>query len=217
VAVGLAGARPAGAAVELSDLLVPGASLISGPNLVFDQFTFSSTGDMPSAGGLLVQEFQDASGNYGIRLTGGMADLAGGNASTIELNYRVSVVDGGGLVAGISSVLLQGNPTAIGQGSLKITENFNGIPTTLSIFDIAPAGPGNTKLLDSSLLPSMVSSLNVKLSVEGKAKEGAATASIIDQTFTTEDAIPEPSSLAIWFVTLTLFGAVPAAYRRWSK
>ena len=158
---------------------------------------------------------KDAFGNWGIRLVGGMTDIAGGGASTFELGYRVATLDGGGIMAaGISAASLAGNPVAIGEGSFTITESFDGIPTTLTIFDQAPGG---TKLLDSMNLPSILSSLNVQLSTVADAISGGATASFIDQTFAvkSDNVVPEPASYVIWLGTLALFGIIPFSYRRW--
>jgi hypothetical protein len=206
VAVTAIGARPAGAAIELSELLVDGASLAAGDNLVFDQFTFSSTGQMPSAQGLLVDVYDDAFGNIGIRIVGGMTDSAGGGASTIELGYRVSTV---GEFSILSAAVAAGNPAVFGEGSFTITESFAEIPTTLTVFDVQP---GDTKLLDSAAFPSLLPSLNVHVSAVADATAGGATASFIDQTFDVGE-IPEPASLVIWFGTLMLFGLVPMMHR----
>jgi hypothetical protein len=210
LAMASVGARTSLAAVELSELLVDGASFAVGENLVFDEFTFSSTNNMPSAGGLLVESYEDAFGNFGIRIVGGMSDAASGGPSTIDLGYRVSTLGGMGL---LSAAVSAGNPVVFGEGSFTITESFSEFPTTLTIFDLEPGG---TKLLDSADLPSALSSLNVQLSVVADATAGGATASFIDQTFTvgSDNVIPEPASLAIWFGTLMLFGVVPFVYRR---
>jgi hypothetical protein len=212
LAVGLMWSAPSQAAIELTELLVDGATLAAGDNLIFENFTYSSTNNMPSPAGVLVEPYQDFFGNWGIRVSGGFTDAAGGGASTLELGYRVSAVDGMGILgAGISAATLAGNPVAIGEGSFTITEAFEGIPTTLTIFDQAP---GTTKLLDSIDLPSILSSLNVQLSVEANALSGGATASFIDQTFDV-DVVPEPASFVIWLGTLAVFGLVPLTYRRW--
>jgi hypothetical protein len=205
-------ARSGCGAVQLSELLVDGATLAAGDNLIFDQFTFSSTNDMPSSAGLMVEPFQDAFGNFGIRLVGGMSDSAGGDPSMLSLGYRVSTVDGGGILTAISSATLAGNPAAVGEGSFLITESFEGIPTTLTIFDQVP--DGSTLLLDSMNLPTTFSSLNVLLSVQAESVRGGVTASFIDQTFGTDNVIPEPASVVVWLGTLTLFGVVTLTYRR---
>ncbi len=214
-AVGLASSTPAQAAIQLTELLVNGASLTAGANLKFEDFTYSATGYMPSSAGMLVEPYQDSFGRWGIRLSGGMTDIAGGDPSTFQLGYRVSAVDGMGILgAGISAATLAGNPVAVGSGSFTITEGFAQIPTTLTIFDQAP---GSTKLLDSMNLPSVLSSLNVQLSANANSLSGGATASFIDQTFAvqSDNVVPEPASYVIWLGTLTLFGIVPLTYRRW--
>src|SRR5690606_30081262 len=101
-------------------------------------------------------------------------------------------------------------PAVFGEGSFTITESFEGIPTTLTVFDLEPGG---TKLLDSASLPSSVTSLNVELSVVADATKGGATASFIDQTFEVGE-IPEPASVVIWLGTLLLFGIVPLMHRQ---
>jgi hypothetical protein len=206
LAVAMFAAQPARAAVALTELLEDGASLAVGDNLVFDEFTFSSTGNMPSPAGLIVDAYEDAFGNLGIRIVGGMSDAVGGGASTIDLGYRVTAE---GELSILSAAVAAGNPAVLGSGSFTITESFSEIPTTLTVFDIEP---GDTKLLDSATLPSSLSSLNVQLSVVADASNGGATASFIDQTFDVGE-IPEPASLVIWLGTLMLLGIVPLMHR----
>src|SRR5689334_19030323 len=57
----------------LSSLVTNRGSLQVG-NLVFDQFAYSGTGNMPSAANVTVSPLLDASGNPGLRFTGGFTD-----------------------------------------------------------------------------------------------------------------------------------------------
>jgi hypothetical protein len=203
---------PAHAAVDLVDLLVPDASLLVGDSLVFDQFSYSSTGSMTSAAGVKVATITDAAGNFGIRFVGGFSDLASSpGASTANFTYRVSAT-GGSL--GLTEAMLMGNPASAGLGSMTITQSFAGIPTTLQIFDIQP---GSIDLVDSAAFPSALSSVNVALSLVGDATTRGVTASFIDQTYTqsSQNVIPEPASVVIWLGTLLVCGILPLTYRRW--
>ncbi len=212
LAVGL-GQRSASAAVDLTDVLNDGFFVV-GDALVFDQFSFSSTGEMPSVGSLQLDALSDGSGNYGIRLFGGFVDTNGtAGPSTINFNYRVTPLNG---AVGISAAMLAANPAVIGSGNFTITEDFDGIPTMLTVFD---SGGGNFDLVDAMNLPSTVSALNVALSLVANSEVGAATASFVDQTFSlsSDNVVPEPASIIVWLGTLMLLGIVPVTYRRWNQ
>ena len=194
-------ARPASGAVELTELLAPGTSF-DVDSLQFDQFTFTADGLMPSPSGVQVDAVTDADGNVGIRVTGGFSDTPDTEGpSTLQLGYRVSTTDG----SIISGATLAGNPAIVGQGSVTITETASDFEMSLVIFDSSMNG---TDLLESISLDGDYSSLDVLLSLEAEAIDGAGTASFVDQTFAQMDGdnnvIPEPASIAIWIGTLAL-------------
>ena len=204
------GTRNVSGAVSLSDLISSSGSVVVGGSLLFDQFSYSGTNESAPADRVLIDSVTDALGNYGIRVHGGFSDSPGGGDSLALLNYRVSTIDP---MSGISGALLAGNPAAVGIGSYSVSETLSGVPTSLSIFDIAPGGP--THLLDTMTLPSVLSSINVALSLNGSSTAGGVTLSFLDQTFTqTDNVVPEPSSLVIWLGTLMLVGVVVPLTRR---
>ena len=53
----------------LSDLLTPGATLQVG-DLLFDNFSYLQTGDMPAATGVTVSPFTSLSGDNGLMIQG---------------------------------------------------------------------------------------------------------------------------------------------------
>ena len=57
------------AAIAISELIESGGSVVSGDKK-FDEFSFSSTGDMPPASEVGVDPITDFYGDYGIRLFG---------------------------------------------------------------------------------------------------------------------------------------------------
>ena len=200
----------ANAAVELTELLSPGGSLAV-DTLLFDQFSFSSDGSMPSSSGVIVDTITDASGNVGIRVTGGFSDTtATAGPSSMELNYRVSTTNG----SNITGATLAGNPAVIGEGKFTVTESSDGFEMSLVVFDSVP---GQTDLLESISLDGTSSSLDISLSLVGDVTEGAGTASFVDQTFAQgmggNNVVPEPASILIWGGTL-LLGAVGVCSRR---
>src|SRR4051812_47639412 len=77
----------------LSSLVANHGSLQAG-DLVFDQFTYSATGQMPSVANVMVNPFVDAGGNPGLRFSGGFTDAYDSSgaqqASDATLTYRVT-------------------------------------------------------------------------------------------------------------------------------
>lgn len=210
LALSFQGAR-AEAAVDLVDLLTPDASLLVGDSLLFDQFTYSSTGSNSSASSIRVVSITDTNGNLGIRFAGGFLDRPSTpGPSTATFGYRVSAT-GGSL--GLTAAGLMGNPAAVGVGSMTITQSFAEIPTTLQIFDIKP---GTIDLVDAASFPATQSSLNVTVSLVGDSSVGAVTTSFIDQTYTasSQNVIPEPASVVIWMGSFLVCGIISVAYRR---
>lgn len=128
-ALSFAGFLPVGSSVTL-DQLVAGQSLTVGDKL-FDQFSYSKSGDMPAASGITVQGIVDSSGNYGIILSGTFQDLFGGSASDALVKFDVTVLDAGKL---ITAVNLFGDPTVTGSGLASVTETFLPLPGSMNIF-----------------------------------------------------------------------------------
>ena len=68
-------------AEPLTQLLTPGASLTS-DGLVFDQFSYTPTGQMPAASAVTVTPILDALGNPGIQISGAFTDAPATAART---------------------------------------------------------------------------------------------------------------------------------------
>lgn len=200
----------ASGAVALSDLLEPGGSLVVGDALVFDQFTFSGTGDLPSTSGVLVQEMVDGDGNFGLRIFSGLS--FGPIDTNMNLGFRVSTTDGS-LLTGST---LSGNPALITESNdatLSIASTLGG--TSLTIFD----NLNDTLLLDAAALPTPGSSVDVDLTIDSfipTEPGGRSVISFIDQTFEQGDnnVVPEPASVVIWLGTMLVAGVIPVTYRR---
>jgi hypothetical protein len=197
----------------LSSLVANHGSLQSG-NLVFDQFTYSATGQMPSAANVMVSPFVDASGNPGLRFTGGFTDAydSGGvqQASDATLTYRVT-----SLAGPLRNIQLAGNPqiTGPGDGLMSVVETIdppNQQPIQLEIHDSVNNGVASLKLQDSAMLPPLPSLQVVSKDILALNLGGFPTESVVDQTFSVN--IPEPASL------LVLGGVILAAAGfRWRR
>jgi hypothetical protein len=196
--------------------LLSGGSITAGDKL-FDQFSYSSTGDMPGAYGVNVIPIMDDAGNFGLRFQGGFVDLYGDGPSDALIAYRVTVTDPMYLIA---DVHLAGNPAVFGKkygkagykgskcgwcgpsGVVGVVETF--LPddpfTELVIFDV---DPGPRQLVDWALLTSPVQTLHVQKDILAfaKSKGSVATLSFVDQTFS-QVAVPEPSSMSMLFLGL---------------
>lgn len=188
--------------VVLSTLVV-GGSITVGDKL-FDQFSYSSTGDMPSATGVNVIPIVDGVGNLGIRFQGGFLDLFDDEPSDALIAYRVTVLDPLFL---ISDVNLAGNPVVIGppgaeSGLIGVSETFllDDPLVELAIFDIKP---GPRVSVDGSLLTIPLQTLHVQKNILAFADgEGSvATLSFVDQTFS-QVAVPEPSTISLLILGL---------------
>ncbi len=212
-------AAPAAAStITLGDPIVLNALLDSGSITVgdklFDQFSYSATGDMPAASGVNVIAIQDDDGNYGLRFQGGFVDTFGDGPSDALIAFRVSVLDPMYL---ISDVHLAGNPDVLGppgneSGLIGLTETFlTDDLAELSIYNLEPVG--GTQLLDWVVLTQPLQSLHVQKNIIAYADDESSvpTLSFVDQTFSQVAAVPEPSTISL----LTLgIGLVWALRRR---
>ena len=197
------------AGVALSDLIMNNGSVISGDKL-FDQFSYSYTGDMPSGNGVEILPVQN-NGQYGIRVFGGFDDLGGGGPSTATLGYRVTVLDPN---LGITGGLLYGNPAVLKNGFFTIEASFASLPPSKSLM-IYDKVPGGTQLWDDVEFDSVYPSIEVQVNLTGDTTSatGAVTASFFDTAFT-QGVVPEPASLLIWMGSALLFGIVAIVQRR---
>jgi hypothetical protein len=183
----------------LSDLIGNNSSVQVG-NLLFDDFHYSPTGQMPISSNVTVNPIFDASGNPGLRFGGGFTDVSDGStlnqqASDALLSYRVTALSGI-----LNSVHLFGNPQIVGPGDgvMSIVETFQSGPQAyqLEIHDAVNGGVHTQKLLDSvSFAPTPALPVVTK-DIFALNLGGFPTASFIDQTFSTT-AVPEPGSLLL--------------------
>ena len=113
--------------------------------------------------------------------------------------------------------MLAGNVAILsGEGALAGIADL--AATSLTIFSKQP--PPTTNLLDSSPL-TPTGSLDGSFLLTGEIldESGGATASCADMTFsqTSEEVIPEPTSLVIWLGTLFVMRVVAITYRRGNR
>ena len=189
----LVGSADLARAVMLSDLLTPGATIQVG-DLLFDNFSYLQTGDMPAATGVNVTPFTALSGDNGLMIQGAFTDLPGNQGSDALITYRVTDITPGNSVVGST---LSGVPTVLGgAGTIGATQSFlpNNVTDTMSIFATSPGSSQLTTNLDFAGLAS----LNVQDSVLAFAIDGTPQLSFFTPTFhTTSVPIPEPASITL--------------------
>jgi len=192
----------ASATVFLSDLISTNGSLTVG-NLVFSNFAYQFTGDMPSDAGVTVTPYINGAGDSGLQFQAAFLDFLGGPGSDADIEFTVSEIDPNSLISGAT---LTGNPSVVGgPGVAEVVETF--LPTdtnlTLSIYAISPGG---SKLVDSGLFgvahPQVFVQKDILTFSAGPA--GIPTLSYITQNFhETHHGIPEPSTLVLVIAGLT--------------
>ncbi len=185
----LAGYAPLSAEpIPLSDLL-DGGSIVSGDK-EFSEFTYASTGDMPTADRVNVILHQDADMNFGLRFQGGFLDLPGNGASDALITYKVNVTDPGRMITGAH---IAANVVSPPDGTGTITESFLPIfNATDEVLRIPTVDGLNT---DSIVFPDALSELTVQKNILLSARDdGQVDMSFVDQTF---EQVPEPVSAAM--------------------
>jgi hypothetical protein len=187
----------AAAPVTLNDL-INGPQSITVGGLVFSNFSYTATGDMPTPQFINVTPFTDGFGNLGLTLQGGFLDLPGGGSSDALIDFHVSVLEGSGLITGAT---LNGNPNVVGgNGLITATETFlpTGGNSLLSIYDIVP---GAIKLSDSLTFNTGFSALDVQIDVLALSNGGIPILSFLDPVFTQspngQPNTPEPATVAM--------------------
>ncbi|HEY1599108.1 MAG TPA: PEP-CTERM sorting domain-containing protein [Pirellulales bacterium] len=204
----MASAAPA-RAVLLSDLMTPGQTVQVG-DLLFSNFSYLQTNDMPNATGINVTPFTSLSGNNGLMFQGAFQDFFGPGGSDALIGYQVADISVG---AAISSAALAGIPTVIdGTGVMSVTQSF--LPTDASdILNIYSVAPGSTQTNSSVVFSSPLPSLTVQDSVLAYAVTGTPGLSFFTSTFaTTSVPIPEPSTVTLLGIGLAVIG-----WRRWRR
>lgn len=202
----LIGSADLARATFLSDLLTPGATLQVG-DLLFSNFTYQQTGDMPAADAVNVSPFTAISGDNGLMFQAAFADMLGGSGSDALIGYNVSTITAGTSISGAN---LAGVPTVLGgTGVMSVTESF--LPTNPSdIFSIYGISPGSTVTNAGATFASPFASLNVQDGVLALAASGLPGLSFFTPTFhVTSTPIPEPAS-----ITLVGMAVATLAWRR---
>lgn len=189
---------PVGPPVRLDQLLGPGGGSIQVDDKLFDDFSYSWSGDMPSPDRVNVAPFVDDHGNPGLEITGPFQDLPSPGGSDAVISYSVWVTHPDPHVK-ISDVHLYGQlNVAGGPGNVLITESYlNTSPEFLSIFYENPPGAG--QLTDWTFLATPVRHLRVKKDILANAtgQSGIAAVTIIEQSFS---QVPEPCSALLALV-----------------
>jgi hypothetical protein len=183
--------------ITLSDLIAQNGSVQVG-NLIFSQFSYAPTGQMPTASNVTVNTYVDASGNAGLHFGGGFTDAYDGSGATQQasdavLSFRVAAV--GGL---LDAVQLSGNPQVLGPGNgvVSVTENFQAgkQPVQMSIYNAINNGVSSQNLQDAASFAPVQSLQVVTKDIFAFNQGGFPTISVIDQTFSTTP-IPEPGTI----------------------
>lgn len=201
-----------GPPVPLTDLLVPDATILVGDKL-FEDFTYTPTGDMPPAAGVNVLPIVDTFGNFGIRFQGAFIDTPatlGGSDALITFN--VTATDPKLL---ISDAHLAGNTVLRGVGLASVTETFLPLyEDMLVVFDT----PGSHDLQDDVVFDVPVRTLPVQkdilmLSLGNLHNGDFAIMSFVDQTFSqvpdpNYNDIAEPATLGLAGLASLFFGAI---------
>ena len=180
-------------AVLLSDLIGFSSSINAG-NLVFSDFSYLSTGDMPADTKINIVPYFDGT-DWGIKIQGAFHDLPGGGASDALIEFKTSVNNPS---LSITKVTLAGNPAVVGgTGVLSVVETFipENTDDSLTIYSLVP---GSSKFIDSATFSgSGYQTLHVQkdiLASSGSLGGGVPQISFITQTY---HVVPEPTSLAL--------------------
>lgn len=182
----------------LDQLALPGNSLQIGGLTFFNFSVTVHSGDMPAPAAVTVTPetlIIGSQSTVGFRLGGGFLDSAfSPGASDFGLSYEVSSLNGQSI---ISDAHLAGNPVVTVNGSATVTETWT--PdignSFIQIFDLKP---GNTNLSANVIFGSNFNHLHVQKDILLSVPDGslgAATLSVVDQTFST--SVPEPASLGV--------------------
>ncbi|MBN2295135.1 MAG: hypothetical protein JXM70_22085 [Pirellulales bacterium] len=184
---------PALAEMILLSELIDNNGYIDSGGIRFDLFEYYQTGDMPSADDINVITFTDAFGNFGITFQGGFGDLFGDGASDALIRFQVTSIDPDHMISG---AYLAGNPIAIGDAAMLVTETFLPVEPD-DIMAIYHINPGDeSQRLDSVIFDDPYRSFLVQQNIHAWSQtEGSIAAlSMIDQSFR---RVPEPSAAVV--------------------
>jgi hypothetical protein len=202
--------------VALSKLLDGTYDGITVGDKVFDEFVYSTIGDMPDAEDVMVLGFRDLDDNYGFTLHGIFLDLPGGGASDALLRYTVTV-DLFAQQAGrsISDAHLFLGGVGVGPNSIfTVDESFEGFDNTMTVFSAKSEEEAEQVTSAWTYFDPTVNKLRVTKDILAFTGEGTilpARATAIDQSFS---QIPEPATLSL--MAMSLIGALLVSRRRQS-
>jgi hypothetical protein len=204
--------------IPLTSLAGTGNSILVGDK-VFDNFSYSNTGDMPAVSQVnITPMITTIAGQtvWGFQVEGLFTDSSAAGGSDAVLNYRVTVTDPSAFM--ISDAHLSGDTDVIGTGFVKVTETWtpNAGAEKIRIYDIQPGGL--TQLSDAIDFDVPASSLDVSKNIAASIADGStgsnATVTSINQFYSqtpgTGGGTPEPATLSV----LGLGGLVVLGRRR---
>lgn len=202
--------------VKLSDLLDGTHDGIIVGDKIFDEFVYSTIGDMPEPEDVNVLGFADNDGNFGLTLHGIFIDLPGGSASDALVRFSATV-DPAAQKAGwsISDAHLFMGGVGVGQNSIfTVDESFEGHNNTMHVFS-AKTGSQNEQITSAwTFFDPTVNKLRVTKDIFAFAGEGAilpARVTAVDQSFS-QVQIPEPATLSL--LAMSLVGTLFVSRRR---
>jgi hypothetical protein len=191
--------------IPLNNLAGTGNSILVGDK-IFDNFSYSNTGDMPTASNVNITPMITTVGSetvWGIQVEGLFTDSNAPGGSDAVLNYRVTVVDPSAFL--ISDAHLSGDTDVVGSGFVKVTETWtpNAGTEKIRVYDIEPAGL--TQLSDAIIFDVPVASLNVTKNIAASIPDGSTTSNgtvtsinqFYSQTPGTGGGTPEPASIGL--------------------
>lgn len=202
--------------VKLSELLDGTLDGITVGDKIFDEFVYSTIGDMPEAEDVMVLGFADLDGNYGLTLHGVFMDLAGGGPSDALVRFSVSVdpdAEKAGWVISDAHLFLGG--VSVGPNSFfTVDESFEGHDNTLTVYSAKSDGQEEQVTSDWTYFDPTVNKLRVTkdiLALTGAGTILPARATVIDQSFS-QVQIPEPATLSL--LAMSLIGTLFVSRRR---
>jgi len=197
--------------VSLADLISGEVEGVSVGDKTFDEFFYSSIGDMPEAEDVEVFGFMDEVGNFGVSFHGSFIDLPGDGPSDALLRFTVEVSsEEAERGFRISDAHLFGGGIGVDEDDedsvFIIDESFQQNDATMSVFATTLGGPLETKLSDRVDFKKIYTRLRVTKDIFARASDESnlpARTTVIDQSFS-QVIIPEPATLGL--VAFALLG-----------
>jgi len=229
ITAAVAGVMFLGSAAQAATVLVPAVNLgtlisqrgsIQVGDKLFSNFTYTPTGDMPTAGNVNVAGILSNAGNLGIEFIGAFADTAASaGGSDAFITYRVTVTDPNWRItdAHLDSNLDSGGSV----GSGKITETFTPVvppvPPLLSFTTNFTANNNSVSQIHDNYVWGLpgYTSIDVQKDILINTTSGVAvTMSFVDQTFSQTPVVPLPAAAWAGFSMLGGLGFFGAVRRR---